>query len=107
MGSNVNRLWFSLFGMHLLMKGWIPAAISIGSMLFNQLGKNKSQNREAQNNAAAIDVYTADDPEGTVHLHVQEYAAPKTVDPIKAEKRSTVDVKAPGIIPRKSVHEPM
>jgi len=26
---------------------------------------------------------------------------------IKAEKRSTVDVKAPGIIPRKSVHEPM
>ncbi|MCB1384398.1 MAG: F0F1 ATP synthase subunit alpha, partial [Nitratireductor sp.] len=25
--------------------------------------------------------------------------------PIKAEKRSTVDVKAPGIIPRKSVHE--
>ncbi|HYD72483.1 MAG TPA: F0F1 ATP synthase subunit alpha, partial [Candidatus Binatia bacterium] len=27
--------------------------------------------------------------------------------PIKAEKRSTVDVKAPGIIPRKSVHEPM
>jgi len=27
--------------------------------------------------------------------------------PIKAEKRATVDVKAPGIIPRKSVHEPM
>ena len=27
--------------------------------------------------------------------------------PIKAEKRSRVDVKAPGIIPRKSVHEPM
>jgi F-type H+-transporting ATPase subunit alpha len=27
--------------------------------------------------------------------------------PIKAEKRSTVDVRAPGIIPRKSVHEPM
>ncbi|MBC7770101.1 MAG: F0F1 ATP synthase subunit alpha [Phycisphaerales bacterium] len=27
--------------------------------------------------------------------------------PIKADKRSTVDVKAPGIIPRKSVHEPM
>ena len=26
---------------------------------------------------------------------------------IKADKRSTVDVKAPGIIPRKSVHEPM
>ena len=26
---------------------------------------------------------------------------------IKAEKRATVDVKAPGIIPRKSVHEPM
>ena len=27
--------------------------------------------------------------------------------PIKAEKRTRVDVKAPGIIPRKSVHEPM
>src|SRR6186713_1198807 len=27
--------------------------------------------------------------------------------PIKAEKRERVDVKAPGIIPRKSVHEPM
>jgi len=27
--------------------------------------------------------------------------------PIKAEQRSRVDVKAPGIIPRKSVHEPM
>jgi F-type H+-transporting ATPase subunit alpha len=27
--------------------------------------------------------------------------------PIKASKRSRVDVKAPGIIPRKSVHEPM
>jgi F-type H+-transporting ATPase subunit alpha len=27
--------------------------------------------------------------------------------PIKSEKRSQVDVKAPGIIPRKSVHEPM
>ncbi|MDZ4691219.1 F0F1 ATP synthase subunit alpha [Terricaulis sp.] len=27
--------------------------------------------------------------------------------PIKAEKRATVDVKAAGIIPRKSVHEPM
>jgi F-type H+-transporting ATPase subunit alpha len=27
--------------------------------------------------------------------------------PIKAEKRSRVDVKAPGIIPRRSVHEPM
>src|SRR5688572_22344535 len=27
--------------------------------------------------------------------------------PIKAEKRSRVEVKAPGIIPRKSVHEPM
>ncbi len=28
-------------------------------------------------------------------------------EPIKAEKRARVDVKAPGIIPRKSVHEPM
>jgi F-type H+-transporting ATPase subunit alpha len=28
-------------------------------------------------------------------------------DPIKAEKRARVDVKAPGIVPRKSVHEPM
>ncbi len=27
--------------------------------------------------------------------------------PIKADKRSRVDIKAPGIIPRKSVHEPM
>lgn len=27
--------------------------------------------------------------------------------PIKAEKRARVDIKAPGIIPRKSVHEPM
>ncbi|MBL4751678.1 MAG: F0F1 ATP synthase subunit alpha [Amylibacter sp.] len=27
--------------------------------------------------------------------------------PIKAKRRSTADVKAPGIIPRKSVHEPM
>ncbi len=27
--------------------------------------------------------------------------------PVEAEKRSRVDVKAPGIIPRKSVHEPM
>ncbi len=27
--------------------------------------------------------------------------------PIKSDKRATVDVKAPGIIPRKSVHEPM
>ena len=27
--------------------------------------------------------------------------------PIKAAERRTVDVKAPGIIPRKSVHEPM
>ncbi|MBT3953387.1 MAG: F0F1 ATP synthase subunit alpha, partial [Rhodobacterales bacterium] len=27
--------------------------------------------------------------------------------PIKTKKRSTADVKAPGIIPRKSVHEPM
>src|SRR5881392_2768455 len=27
--------------------------------------------------------------------------------PIKAEKRSRVDVKAPGVIPRRSVHEPM
>ena len=27
--------------------------------------------------------------------------------PIKADKRTRVDVKAPGIIPRKSVHEPM
>ena len=28
-------------------------------------------------------------------------------NPIKADKRSRVDIKAPGIIPRKSVHEPM
>ena len=27
--------------------------------------------------------------------------------PIKAKQRQRVDVKAPGIIPRKSVHEPM
>lgn len=33
--------------------------------------------------ALAIDVYAAPD----IHLHVQEYAAPKTVDPFKAEKR--------------------
>src|SRR6202008_4323739 len=33
--------------------------------------------------AVAVDVY-----EGTErHAHVQEYAAPKTVDPVKAEKR--------------------
>lgn len=33
--------------------------------------------------ALAVDLYTA----GEVHLHVQEYAAPKDVDPVKAEKR--------------------
>ena len=27
--------------------------------------------------------------------------------PVKSEKRSRVEVKAPGIIPRQSVHEPM
>ena len=27
--------------------------------------------------------------------------------PIKSDKRSRVEIKAPGIIPRKSVHEPM
>jgi 23S rRNA (guanine2445-N2)-methyltransferase / 23S rRNA (guanine2069-N7)-methyltransferase len=31
----------------------------------------------------AVDVYESDER----HLHVQEYAAPKTVDPVKAEKR--------------------
>ena len=31
----------------------------------------------------AVDVYQTDD----LHVHVQEYAAPKTVDPFKAEKR--------------------
>jgi 23S rRNA (guanine2445-N2)-methyltransferase / 23S rRNA (guanine2069-N7)-methyltransferase len=35
--------------------------------------------------ALAVDVYETVGSE--LHLHVQEYAAPKTVDPIKAEKR--------------------
>jgi 23S rRNA (guanine2445-N2)-methyltransferase / 23S rRNA (guanine2069-N7)-methyltransferase len=34
--------------------------------------------------AVAVDVYEA---AGGRHVHVQEYAAPKTIDPIKAEKR--------------------
>ena len=33
--------------------------------------------------ALAVDIYESEQ----THLHVQEYAAPKTVDPIKAEKR--------------------
>lgn len=33
--------------------------------------------------AVAVDIYEADDR----HVHVQEYAAPKTIDPVKAEKR--------------------
>jgi 23S rRNA (guanine2445-N2)-methyltransferase / 23S rRNA (guanine2069-N7)-methyltransferase len=33
--------------------------------------------------AVAVDVYESDQR----HVHVQEYAAPKTIDPIKAEKR--------------------
>lgn len=35
--------------------------------------------------ALAVDVYET--LAGEVHLHVQEYAAPKSVDPVKAEKR--------------------
>ncbi|MDM4769982.1 bifunctional 23S rRNA (guanine(2069)-N(7))-methyltransferase RlmK/23S rRNA (guanine(2445)-N(2))-methyltransferase RlmL [Solimonas sp. SE-A11] len=34
--------------------------------------------------AIAVDLYQAD---GELHVHVQEYAAPKTVDPVKAEIR--------------------
>lgn len=33
--------------------------------------------------AVAVDIYEAD----ARHVHVQEYAAPKTIDPVKAEKR--------------------
>ena len=37
--------------------------------------------------AIAVDIYREQGKYNPVHLHVQEYAAPKTVDPVKAEKR--------------------
>jgi F0F1-type ATP synthase alpha subunit len=30
-----------------------------------------------------------------------------TIGPVKTSQRNRVEIKAPGIIPRKSVHEPM
>src|SRR4030095_1475548 len=51
-----------------------------------------------------------DTPGGTARLRRVVDALGNPIDgkgPIKATERRRVDVKAPGIIPRKSVHEPM
>lgn len=47
----MNGLWLPLFGFNHLLKGWLPVALGIGSMVTNMLGGNKKQNREAQNAA--------------------------------------------------------
>ena len=83
-----------------------PAAASIaeaagGGEFANRLAKNRKHlgkwarrtgvtcyrvyDADLPEYALAVDVYEAAGAE--LHLHVQEYAAPKTVDPIKAEKR--------------------
>ena len=91
------------------------AAVSGGEEFGNRLRKNLkhlgkwAQRKEVSNYrlydadlpeyAVAVDLYTVHKPtpwaaaakkageSGVLHVHVQEYAAPKTVDPIKAEKR--------------------
>lgn len=77
----------------------MPAALLVDSEFGNRLAKNRKHlgkwarrtgvscyrvyDADLPDYALAVDVY-----EGTeLHLHVQEYAAPKTVDPVKAEKR--------------------
>lgn len=55
--------------------------------------------------ALAVDVYEAIG--GDVHLHVQEYAAPKTIDPVKAEKRlreALADLQAAYALPASRLH---
>ncbi|MGH8516262.1 MAG: bifunctional 23S rRNA (guanine(2069)-N(7))-methyltransferase RlmK/23S rRNA (guanine(2445)-N(2))-methyltransferase RlmL [Panacagrimonas sp.] len=55
--------------------------------------------------ALAVDVYET--CEGELHLHVQEYAAPKTIDPVKAEKRlreALSDLQAAYGVPASRLH---
>jgi 23S rRNA (guanine2445-N2)-methyltransferase / 23S rRNA (guanine2069-N7)-methyltransferase len=76
-----------------------PLPLTGGEDFANRLHKNlkhltKWAKREGVSNyrvydadlpdyAVAVDIYEADER----HVHVQEYAAPKTIDPVKAEKR--------------------
>ena len=55
--------------------------------------------------ALAVDVYQT--CEGELHLHVQEYAAPKTIDPVKAEKRlreALSDLQSAYAVPASRLH---
>ena len=79
----------------------MPAAPAGGSEFANRLGKNRKHlgkwarrtgvscyrvyDADLPDYALAVDVYET--TSGDTHLHVQEYAAPKSVDPVKAEKR--------------------
>ena len=76
-----------------------PAAISGGDDFGNRLTKNfkhlakwaqrkgvtcyRVYDADLPDYAVAVDIYEA----GERHLHVQEYAAPKTIDPVAAERR--------------------
>ncbi|MGQ0697089.1 MAG: bifunctional 23S rRNA (guanine(2069)-N(7))-methyltransferase RlmK/23S rRNA (guanine(2445)-N(2))-methyltransferase RlmL [Panacagrimonas sp.] len=78
---------------------WAEAAPAGGGEFGNRLAKNlkhlgkwarrsgvscyRVYDADLPDYALAVDLYQADE----LHLHVQEYAAPKTVDPVKAEKR--------------------
>lgn len=81
-----------------------PQALSDGAqMVANRLRKNlhklkRWREREAvgcyraydadlPEYAAAIDVYTSDEPEPQLHLHVQEYAAPATIPEADQRRR--------------------
>lgn len=79
--------------------GGVPAAPAGGGEFANRLAKNRKHlgkwarrtgvscyriyDADLPDYALAVDVYEA----AELHLHVQEYAAPKSVDPVKAEKR--------------------
>lgn len=76
-----------------------PADAGAGSEFANRLAKNRKHlgkwarrtgvscyrvyDADLPDYALAVDIYQG----AELHLHVQEYAAPRTVDPVKAEKR--------------------
>jgi len=82
-----------------IVEAGVPAAPAGGGEFANRLSKNRKHlgkwarrtgvscyrlyDADLPDFALAVDVYEA----AEIHLHVQEYAAPKSVDPVKAEKR--------------------
>jgi 23S rRNA (guanine2445-N2)-methyltransferase / 23S rRNA (guanine2069-N7)-methyltransferase len=99
-----------------------PPGASSGSEFANRLAKNRKHlgkwarrtgvtcyrvyDADLPDYALAVDVYEAKDG-GEIHLHVQEYAAPKTVDPVKAEKRlreALADLQASYGVPAARLH---